>query len=94
MSVRRKLRQLNYRPYHPHLVHALSDSNQDMWVAFCEQFLQMVGHGKLDIDHILWSNEAVFKLNGCINCHNCVYQAPEKLKVTIDANINLTSICV
>ena len=54
----------------------------------------MVDHEELDIDCILWSNEAVFKLNRCINRHNCVYWAPENPKVAIDAPVNLTDVCV
>ena len=38
--------------------------------------------------------KAIFKLNGCINRHDCVYWASENPKVTIDAHVNLTGVCV
>ena len=33
-------------------------------------------------------------MNGCINCHNCVYWAPENPKVTIDVQVNLPRVSV
>ena len=54
----------------------------------------MVDRGELDINRILKSNKAIFKLNGCKNRHNSVYWPPEKPKVTIDAHINLTRLRV
>ena len=48
----------------------------------------------MDIDRVFWCNEAVLKLNGCINRHNCVYWAPDNPKVTIDVHVNLTGVCV
>ena len=47
------LRQLNYQPYHSPLIHALSDGDQDKRVEFCEQSLQMVDNGEMDIDRTL-----------------------------------------
>ena len=49
---------------------------------------------KVDVDRILCFGEAIFKLNGCTNCHNCVYWATENPKVIIDTHVNLTDVCV
>ena len=88
------LQQLNHRAYIPRLVHALHDGDQDKRVEFCEEFLQRVDEGDLDIDCVLWSDEATFKLNGTINRHNCVYWSQENPMVTVDATANSPGVCV
>ena len=88
------LRQENYTQYHPQLIHAINDGDQDKRVDFSELFLHVVDRGKLDVDHVLRSDKAIVKLNGSINHHNCVYWTAENLNVTIDAHENLSGVCV
>ena len=54
----------------------------------------MIEQGELDIDRFLCSDEAIFKLNGCINRHNSIYWESENPRVTTDAYVNLTGVCV
>ena len=54
----------------------------------------MVGREQLDIECVLSSYEAIFKLNGGINQHNCVYWVFENLKDTIVNRVNLERVCV
>lgn len=93
-SILRMLQQLKYRPYIPRLVHELCDGDQDKRVEFCEEFLQRLDEGDLDIDCVLWSDEATFKLNGTINRHNCVYWAQDNPMVTIGATAHSPGVCV
>ena len=61
---------------------------------FCEWFQQMVNEDEEFVTKILWSGEAQFKLNGTVNCHNCVYCAPENLHVHVDKAVDLMGVNV
>ena len=59
--------------YRPVLLHVLHEDDHDRRLEFCELFQKMhVDHPNF-IANIIWSEEAVFKLNGTINRHNCVF---------------------
>ena len=47
---------------------------------------------KLAIDGVLWSDETIFKLNGYINRHKCVYLASESSKVAIDLHVYFSGV--
>jgi hypothetical protein len=38
---------------------------------------------------IAWSDEAIFRLNGTVNSHNCVNWAPENSRNHVDKAVNL-----
>jgi len=42
----------------------------------------------------VWSDEVQFKLNGTVNRHNCVYWAPENLRVHVGKAVNLPGVYV
>ena len=46
------------------------------------------------IDKIIWSDEAIFKLNGHLNRHNCVYWNATNLHHMIEKNVNLPGLTV
>jgi len=46
------------------------------------------------VTKIVWSVETQFKLNGTVNCHNCVYWAPENLHVHVAKAVNLPGVNV
>ncbi|CAI6363867.1 unnamed protein product [Macrosiphum euphorbiae] len=43
---------------------------------------------------VLWSDEAIFKLNGSINRHNCVYWAFENPNLVLQQELNVPGIMV
>jgi hypothetical protein len=72
-TVLRALHDMNYHPFRPRLVHGLLEDDPFQRMTFCEQFLNMVEDDQTVVDRIIWSDEAMFKLNGHVNRHNCVY---------------------
>lgn len=78
------MRELKLKPFRPRLIHALNDDDYDRRVEFAENFLEMVRNDETLLDRVIWSDEAIFKLNGHINRHNCVYWASENPNVTIE----------
>ena len=78
----------------PRLLHAINDDDLDRQMQFCEWFQQMVNEDEEFVMKIVWPDEAQFKLNGTVNCHNCVYWAPENLHVHVDKAVNLPGVNV
>ncbi len=74
--------------YCPQLLHALSDDDPDRRREFADIFLNLVGGVSLLPDRILWADEAIFKLNGHVNRHNCVYYAAENPHLLITREMN------
>lgn len=93
-SVQRLLKKLNMKPYIPRLVHGLSDGDQDRRVEFAETFLEMVDRDASLVDRIWWSDEAMFKLNGQINRHNCVYWAIENPRMVCERFVSQRGVTV
>lgn len=71
----RTLKEAGFSSYRPTKCVELSDDDFDRRVEFCETFLAMVDKNSRLLDKIIWSDESEFKLNGCINRHNCCYWA-------------------
>lgn len=93
-SVWRLYKELNLKPFRPRLIHGLSDDDFDRRVQFCQTFMNMVESSALDLDRILWTDEAVFKINGHVNRHNCVYWSEDNPHVTINKEVNAPGVCV
>ena len=72
VTVFNTLKELSYKPYIPRLFHALNEDDPDMQKQSCEIFEEMFRADLSQIDKIIWSDKAIFKLNGHLNCHNCV----------------------
>ena len=66
------LHELNLKPYHPHLLHAMTEDDPDRWVEFCEIFTQKCAEDDTFPENIFWSDEATFKLSGHVNRHSTV----------------------
>ena len=92
-SVWRLLKELGLKPFRPRLIHALSDDDFDRRLEFCESFLEMVETGLINLDNVLWTDEATFKLNGHVNRHNCVYWSEENPNITISREVNAPGVC-
>jgi len=80
--------------YIPRLLHEINDDDPNRQMQFCEWFQQMVNEDEEFVMKIVWSDEAQFKLNGTVNCHNCVYWAPENLHVHVGKAVNLPGVIV
>lgn len=74
-SYRRLVRELGYHAYRPQLKFELSDDDYDRRMEFCEQWIPKLEEEPGLLDHIMWSDESDFKMNGTVNRHNCVYYA-------------------
>ena len=83
------LKKLGYKPYTPRLFHALNEDDPDRRKQSCEIFEEMLRADSLRIDKIIWSDENIFKLNGHLNRHNCVYWNATNLHHIIEKDVNL-----
>lgn len=93
-SVRRIYKSMGFKPYIPRLVHELNEDDFDRKIEFCEMFLSLL-ETELDIiHHIIWSDEAMFKLNGHINRHNSVYWAIQNPNVTMEETMQAEGVTV
>lgn len=83
-SLARLIKQLGLRHYIPRLVQELNEDDYDRRLQFCEEMLRKVHTDDQLVSHIIWSDEAHFKIDGTVNRHNAVYYASENphLKVT------------
>lgn len=93
-SIRRLLHELKLKPYHPHLVHAMSEDDPDRRIEFCETFMDKCAEDPLFPSKVFWSDEAHFKLNGHVNRHNSIYWATENPHVEIQRDVNTPGITV
>ena len=57
---------LEFKCYHPQFVTDLSDEDFDRRNEFCETTLEKFNSDRNFVDHILWTEEVEFKLNGTI----------------------------
>lgn len=69
----RMLKEMDYKPYRPRLVHHLNDDDPDRRREFCELLFGQCHANSDFLDSIVWSDEAKFMLNGRVNRHNCYY---------------------
>ena len=69
--------ELDFRPWKPHYVQALSDEDCDRRLEYGEMMIEWkIRWPQLHLN-ILWSDEAIFHLGGFVNRHNCHYWAEE-----------------
>lgn len=94
MTVNRSLHDLGYRPFRPRLIHGLLEDDPFQRVDYCETMLQLFEENESLLDRILWTDEAMFKLNGHINRHNCVYWDSFNPLVTIEKEVNSPGVMV
>ena len=57
-----------------------------------EEFLRMIDQDETVLGRVWWSDEAMFKLNGTINRHNCVYWASENPHASVEKEVNLPGV--
>ena len=93
-SVMRLMRAKKLYLYIPRLFHALHDGDTDRRVELAEDINALIEIDESFLDKIWWSDEAMFKLNGRINRHNCVYWAASNPRIIIEREVNLPGVTV
>ncbi|CAF1991725.1 unnamed protein product [Rotaria magnacalcarata] len=93
-SVRHIYKSLGFKPYIPRLIHELNEDDPDRRIEYCETFLSLLKDDSDLMYRVIWSDEAVFKLNGHINRHNSVYWATQNPNVTIDQAMQVEGLIV
>ena len=59
------------------MVQELSEDDPDRRVQFCENLLGKMHNDEQLVNHIIWSDEAHFSIDGTVNRHNAVYYSAE-----------------
>ena len=83
-TVVRCLHKKNYHPYKPTFVQELSDDDHDQRLEFCQWISQQRDHHSQFHLRIVFSDEAVFHVNGTVNKHNLHYWSSENPKVFVE----------
>ena len=89
-SIRRIIKELGLKPWHPRLVQELNEDDYDRRLEFCENFYDNFG----DPSNVIFSDEAVFKINGQMNRHNCVYYSTENPNLCFEKSVNSPGVTV
>lgn len=85
---------LGLKAYRPRLLHALNENDPDRRCEIADILLNMFVDDFSLIDRIIWSDESIFKLNGHVNRHNCVYYATENPHIVINQKTNAPGVIV
>lgn len=93
-SLIRMMKELGLKPYRPQLLHALNEDDPDRRCEFVDTFLNLIAADSSFLSRIVWTDEAIFKLNGHVNRHNCVYYAVENPHVIITEEMNAPGVIV
>lgn len=93
-SLQRMMKELGLKPYRPQLLHALNEDDPDRRCEFADVFLNLLSEDSSLLNRIIWTDEAIFKLSGHVNRHNCVYYAVENPHVIITEEMNSPGIAV
>ena len=93
-SGHRILKQDDWKSYIPSLLHSINEDDPDRRKEFFEWYLAKVEETADFSDRIIWSDEAIFKLNGTINRHNATYWAQQNPHVHYDRSVNLPGVSV
>ncbi|KFD48748.1 hypothetical protein M514_10378 [Trichuris suis] len=60
------------------------EDDSDQRVELCETFLENVEKKAVDIDKIMWTDEAIFKLNGHVSRYNVIYWSDANPQQTLE----------
>lgn len=71
------LKSANMKAYKMYPVHELTEDDPDRRLHFCETITELIEQQPNVLDHIIFSDEATFCLNGTVNRHNCRYWSAE-----------------
>ncbi|CAF1349618.1 unnamed protein product, partial [Rotaria sp. Silwood1] len=90
----RLMQDLNLKLYKPRLLQALNEDDPDRRTEFCEWVLDSFEEDPTLLDRILWTDEAIFKVNGRVNRHNCVYWSDTNPHLVIEQELNVPQVVV
>ena len=82
-TVRRVLKSSSYRPYHPQVVQALNRDDYSKRLSFANWGLEKIEGSPRFIEFLLFSDEAIFHLEGGVNKRNATHWATETPNWTI-----------
>ncbi|CAM4820866.1 unnamed protein product [Rotaria magnacalcarata] len=88
------MQDLNLKLYKPRLLQALNEDDPDRRTEFCEWVLDSFEEDSTLLDRILWTDEAIFKVNGRVNRHNCVYWSDTNPHLVIEQELNVPQVVV
>ena len=83
-------KRLGLYPYKLQLMQSLRQDDKRQRVQFAQWLLE---HPEI-IPNILWSDEAIFSLDGTVNTHNCRIWGKSKPKHFITKSLNSPKLCV
>ncbi len=72
----------------------MNDDDPDRRCEFADIFLNLVDDDPSLLNRIFWTDESIFKLNGHVNRHNCVYYATENPHIVISQEMNASGVIV
>ena len=93
-SLQRIMSDIGLHPYRPQALQALNEDDGDRRLQFCESFVAYCEDFPNFLNHIIWSDEACFKLNGRVNRHNCVYWSDSNPHEILQQELNLPGVTV
>jgi transposase len=85
---------LKLKCYTPTLVQELQPDDLTKRMAFAEKWLERVIVERAFLKRVIWSDEAIFKMNGIVNRHNCTYWCKENPGITVSQALNAPGIMV
>ena len=88
------MHNISQKPYKSHLLDALNEDDPDKWLQFCKSLVRFCEESLDFPDHIIWSDEACFELNGHVDRHNCVYWEGENPHRAIETEVNVPGVTV
>lgn len=78
------MKELKLKVYKPQLIQALSEDDFHRRVEFAEWYLISCEADPNFFWRIIWSDEAIFKVNDLVNRYNCVYWASENPHIVLE----------
>ena len=72
-SIQKITKREKFKPYKIHLLQELSEDDFDRRIQFCKIIMDKLNQNVNFVNHILFSDESTFCLNGHVNRHNCRY---------------------
>ncbi|CAF3180109.1 unnamed protein product, partial [Rotaria sp. Silwood2] len=93
-SIRRIMKELNFKPYKPRLLQALNEDDPDRRLEFSQWVLDSIRGNPIILDRILWTDAAIFQTNVRVNRHNCVYWSDTNPHFIIEQELNVSRVIV
>ena len=93
-AVRTALKSSGFKRYRPQVVHALKNDDKTVRVTFAETMLDKINQSPRFLEMILFSDEAIFPLEGGVNKHNSSYWSEDNPHWIVEKSLNSPKIIV